>query len=262
MLELQALSQWQCNVSPQSGRAHTSLGTEKPKTPFISMAAQTGMGPGPGEEGAHLSWAGHSGAAGTRAARKQKACIWSAAGTSAKTRGTGRSRLGQGPETGGGESETGREGSQGSRGSAQNKAGKGEKGDVMREEKQDKNGERGPGQARCLVSGNESGRKEKPQVKDKRVRSQELGTGPRKSKRIVRKGKTNEQEGKKSALWQRTKSLSFQSWDLNSTVLPCTCPTPQGPPSLGERAPQRSVRVRWRCHSHLPPQCQQPPGRV
>lgn len=77
---------------------------------------------------------------------------------------------------------------------------KGKRATACERKKLDKNGERGPGQARCLVPGNESGRKEKPQVKDKRVRSQELGTGPRKSKRIVRKGKTNEQEEKKCSL--------------------------------------------------------------
>lgn len=40
MLEHRTLSQWQPSDCPQSGRARASLGTEEPKTLFISMAAQ------------------------------------------------------------------------------------------------------------------------------------------------------------------------------------------------------------------------------
>lgn len=69
MLKCCTLSQWQPNISPQSGQTQASLGTEKPKMSFISMAAQTGAVPGPGEEGTHLSCAGMAGqqASGRRA---------------------------------------------------------------------------------------------------------------------------------------------------------------------------------------------------
>lgn len=85
-----------------------------------------GSRPWRGKEGAHLSCAGRGGAAGTRAARQRKACIWSAAGTGARPEGGEGADWDKGPKQEG-ESKTGREGSQGSRGSAQNKAEKGKK---------------------------------------------------------------------------------------------------------------------------------------
>lgn len=131
MLELRTLSQRQPNISPQSGRARTRLGTEEPKTPFISMAAQTGagpgpgMGPGPGEERKEPIFPVLA-VAGLPAPGQRKACIWSAAGTGARPEGGEGADWDKGPKQEG-ESKTGREGSQGSRGSAQNKAEKGKK---------------------------------------------------------------------------------------------------------------------------------------
>lgn len=193
MLELRTLSQWQPNISPQSGRARTSLGPEEPQTPFISMAAQTGAGPGPGQAGAHLSCSGCGRAASTRAARKRKACIWSTAGTSARPEAGEGADWDKGPKQ---EGERAKWAGKGARDpEAVHKTRQGKRRLHVRE-KLDKDGEGWTGQASCPVSDNESGREEKAQVKDKRIRSQELETGPKKCKRIVRKGKTNEREEK------------------------------------------------------------------
>lgn len=232
MLELHTLSQWQPNVSPQSGWARTSLGTEEPQMPFISMAAQTGAGPGPGEERreppSFLRWLwqgcqhlGSEEAEGVHLEHSRD---------ERQTWGRWRSRLGQGPRNRRESTKWARKGARDPEAVHKTRQEKGKRQLHVRE-KLDKDGEGGLGQTRGPVSDKQSGREEKPPVKDKRIRSQELETGPKKCNRVVRKGKTNERE-EKNALWQRTKTISFQSWDLKSMVLSCTCATTQGPPPL------------------------------
>lgn len=114
-------------------------------------------------------------------------------GDECQTRGRRRSRLGQGPQNRRERAKWAGKAARDPEAVPKTRQEKGKR-QLHAREKLDKDGKLGPGQARGLVSDKQPGREEKPQVKDKRERSQELETGPKNCKRIVRKGKTNERE--------------------------------------------------------------------